>query len=194
MANQVACAISQTRNRWNVGMVWDGKPLGRCWHRYGNNAVDQKRCKIWGWLRLLSRQMHNCFAAIQPKIREPCNTKPAKRFSCWAMTISLLGPPQPSWLIVFLQSLWIICIVTPKPCDCQARWKQAKHHKQYLFNHNIFSGNGSGDFWIINSTNIFLVTNKEASDSYLWNGNGILQINNSKCLETETVICRKMLS
>ena len=38
-----------------VARVWDGKPLGRRWHCYGNNAVDQERCKVWGWLRLLWR-------------------------------------------------------------------------------------------------------------------------------------------
>ena len=72
MANEVGCAISKG-NRWSVAMVWDGKSLGRWrWHcSYGNNAVDRKRCKVWGRLRLFSRRMHNCPAAIQSKMQEP---------------------------------------------------------------------------------------------------------------------------
>ena len=35
--------------------------VGQPWH---NDAVDQKRCKVCGWLRLFLRRMHNCPAAM----------------------------------------------------------------------------------------------------------------------------------
>ena len=53
--NEVARAIPKG-DWWNVAMVWDGKPLGWCRHCYGNNAVDQGCCKVWGRLRLLSEK------------------------------------------------------------------------------------------------------------------------------------------
>ena len=85
MANEVACAFPKG-SWWNVAVVWNGKPLGRRWHCYGSNAVDREHCKAWGWLRLLSRRMHDCPAVIQSKIQEPCNTEPAKHFPLRDMT------------------------------------------------------------------------------------------------------------
>ena len=34
--------------------------MGIRWHCYGNDTVDQERCKVWGRLRLLSRMTHTC--------------------------------------------------------------------------------------------------------------------------------------
>ena len=66
-----------------IGEMWQWFEMGNRWGGAGtNNAADQERCKVCGWLRLLSRRMHNGPAAIQAKTQEPCKTETAKRFLC----------------------------------------------------------------------------------------------------------------
>ena len=66
-----------------IGEMWQWFEMGNRWGGAGtNNAVDQERCKVCGWLTLLPRTMHNCPAAIQAKTQEPCKTEPAKHVSC----------------------------------------------------------------------------------------------------------------
>ena len=70
---------SQKKN----GEMWQWFEMGNCWGGAGtNNAVDQERCKICGWLRLFLRRMRNWPTAIQSKTQRLCRTEPAKHFSC----------------------------------------------------------------------------------------------------------------